>query len=116
MKRSRTTAGEAHSSPPAELEVRPLANRSGLSAAGEVSLTTHQTWASALDVLADRQEDVYLDLAGLTFVDVAGASTLAATALSRGVGRRMVIERPPPSLRRTLDMFWPDLATIEVTG
>ncbi|WP_434600450.1 STAS domain-containing protein [Streptomyces sp. A5-4] len=87
-----------------------------MSAAGEVSLTTHPTWARALDALADRQEDVYLDLARLTFVDVAGASTLAAAALVRGAGRRMVVERPPPSLRRTLDMFWPDLATIEVTG
>lgn len=100
----------------ATLEVSPLPGLTGLSAAGEVSLTTLPTWESALEVLADRPEDVYLELAGLTFVDVAGASTLAATAQRRGAGLRMVVRQPPPSLRRTLDMFWPDLTMIEVTG
>ncbi|WP_251070855.1 hypothetical protein [Streptomyces sp. ISL-96] len=78
-------------------------------------MTTRPPWKCTLELLAGRHENVYLDLSDLTFVDVAGARTPAWTAQRRSAGRWMVIQQPPSS-RRTLEMIWPDLATIEVTG
>ncbi|MET8681886.1 STAS domain-containing protein [Streptomyces sp. NPDC004647] len=99
----------------AVLEVRPLADRIGVRAAGEVSLNTRTAWQRELTTLVGRGDDVYLELSGVTFIDVAGASALAVAAQSLDSGRRMVLDHPPPALRRTLELFWPDLPAIEVT-
>ncbi|PZT69556.1 hypothetical protein DN402_23805 [Streptomyces sp. SW4] len=61
-------------------------------------------------------EDVYyLELSAVTFVDVAGAGELAIAAQRLPDGHRFVLHRPPPTLRRALDMFWPGLPAIEVS-
>ncbi|MEW2082990.1 STAS domain-containing protein [Streptomyces sp. NPDC005283] len=99
----------------AELEICTLKDRPGVHAAGEVTLATRTAWERALDSLVGGSGDVYLDLSAVTFIDVAGMSTVAVAAQHLGTGRRMVLEGPPPTLRRALDMFWPDLAAIEVT-
>ncbi|MDL5201429.1 STAS domain-containing protein [Streptomyces sp. ALI-76-A] len=99
-----------------ELTVSPLGERSGLRVAGEVGLTTHEVWRRALDQAVREDGDVYyLELSAVTFVDVAGAGALATAAQRLGDGRRMVLHQPPPGLRRVLDMFWPDLSSIEVS-
>ncbi|GAA0453137.1 STAS domain-containing protein [Streptomyces stramineus] len=86
-------------------------------ASGEVGLTTRGQWQGALERLLQHDGDAYLELSAVTFVDVAGTSALALTAQRMGAdGRRIVIDRPPSSLRRTLEMFWSDLSAIEVTG
>ncbi|EFE69659.1 MULTISPECIES: STAS domain-containing protein [Streptomyces] len=98
------------------LTVRPLDGCRGVRAAGEVGLATHTVWERALERAVREGEDVYhLELSEVTFVDVAGADALVAAAERLGDGRRFVVRRPPPALRRVLEMFWPDLPTIEVS-
>ncbi|GGL68418.1 hypothetical protein GCM10010129_09720 [Streptomyces fumigatiscleroticus] len=98
------------------LTVSPLAGRRGVRAAGEVGLQTHAIWERVLDRAVREGGTAYcLELSGVTFVDVAGAGALAAAAQRLPAGRRLVLHRPPLALRRVLDMFWPDLATIEVS-
>ncbi|MFD3502616.1 STAS domain-containing protein [Streptomyces sp. NPDC058676] len=109
-----TPSGTAAAVP--ELTVSPLAERSGLRVAGEVGLATHEAWRSVLEQAVREDEDVYyLELSSVTFVDVAGAGALAAAAQQLGEGRRIVLDQPPHTLRRVLEMFWPDLSAIEVS-
>ncbi|MEU9011833.1 STAS domain-containing protein [Streptomyces sp. NPDC048479] len=99
----------------AALEICPLTDRSGVHAAGEITLTTRTAWERTLeDLVGGGGDDVHLDLSAVTFVDVAGASAVAFAAQQLGSGRRMVLTGPPPGLRRALEMFWPGLVAIEV--
>jgi ABC-type transporter Mla MlaB component len=103
--------------PTSALRVLPLTDRPGWQAAGEVSLITRSAWEQALCRLARSDEETcHLELSAVTFVDVAGVSALAMTAQGLPQGRRIVIEEPPATLRRVLDLFWPDLLTVEVIG
>jgi anti-anti-sigma regulatory factor len=54
-----------------------------------------------------------VELSDVVFVDVAGVSALAITAMNLP-GGRVVVEHPPPQLPRVLEMFWPGLDRIEV--
>ena len=95
----------------------PLTDRPGWRAAGEISLLTRPAWERTLDRLARSDEEAcHLELSAVTFVDVAGASALAMTAQGLPRGRRIVLEEPPLTMRRVLDMFWPDLLSVEVMG
>lgn len=99
----------------AVLTVCPLPDRPGVRAAGEISLSTRVTWEAALERLAAPGHEVFhVELSAVTFVDVAGASALALTAQSLGAGRRIVVSRPPLTLRRLLELFWPGLPALEV--
>ena len=101
--------------PAAGLEGGPLRDRAGMRAAGEVSLATQPVWERLLEELVDGDEPVcHLELSAVTFIDVRGAASLAAAARTLGEGRRIVLWRPPASLRRTLELFWPELSMIEV--
>ncbi|MDL5198985.1 STAS domain-containing protein [Streptomyces sp. ALI-76-A] len=98
----------------AALEVSPLPGRSGIRARGEISALTRPSWEQALSELAGRHAGVsYVELSDVAFVDVAGVSALAVTAMSLPDGR-VVVENPPPQLPRVLEMFWPGLDRIEV--
>jgi anti-anti-sigma regulatory factor len=98
------------------LSVSPLTGRSGLRVAGEIGLTTQPIWERALELAVREDEDVYhLELSAVTFVDVAGAGALAAAAQRLSDGRRIVLNRPPATLRRVLEIFWPELSAIEVS-
>ncbi|MEV5509663.1 STAS domain-containing protein [Streptomyces orinoci] len=99
----------------AALDVWPLCERAGLGLSGEVSLPTRVAWEGALATLPGRPGRVYLELSLVTFVDVAGTAALAFTAQRLGSGRRLIVDRPPPSMRRALEAFWSDLPAIEVT-
>ncbi|MET7683194.1 STAS domain-containing protein [Streptomyces sp. NPDC005423] len=95
--------------------MRPLTDRPGWQAAGEINLLTRQAWEQTLHHLALSDEEAcHLELSAVTFIDVAGASALAVTAQGLPQGRRIVLEGPPATLRRVLEMFWPDLPTVEV--
>ncbi|MFD5338951.1 STAS domain-containing protein [Streptomyces hawaiiensis] len=99
------------------LAVFPLAGQRGVRAAGEVGLTTRAIWEGVLEQAVREDEDVYyLELSDVTFVDVAGAGALAAAAGQLRDGRRFVVRRPPPALRRTLDLLWPGQKGIEVSA
>lgn len=96
------------------LEVGPLSGRRGVRATGEINVLTRPSWEAALSVMARCHEDVsYVEMSELQFVDVAGVAALAVTSLNLS-GGRLVLEEPPSELRRILDIFWPDLPTIEV--
>ncbi|WP_030374216.1 STAS domain-containing protein [Streptomyces rimosus] len=97
------------------LTVCPLPDRPGVRAAGEITLSTRTTWEAALERLAGHGHEVFhVELSAVTFVDVAGASVLAVTAQNLGAGRRIVVDRPPVTLRRLLELFWPGLPALEV--
>lgn len=99
------------------LSVLPLKDRPGWQAAGEVSLLTRPAWEQTLcDLARSDEETCHLELSAVTFVDVAGVSALARTAQGLSQGRRIVLEKPPATLRRVLDLFWPDLLSVEVMG
>ncbi|MEE1757426.1 STAS domain-containing protein [Streptomyces sp. SP18CS02] len=106
--------GEAGAPHRAALAVRRIEDRPGVHVSGEVCLSTQTEWQQTLDRLTTSDEDVHMDLSRLTFVDVAGASSLARAAQRLPMGRRIVVSNPPASLVRSLDLFWPDLCGIEV--
>ncbi|MFD5216367.1 hypothetical protein ACFWMH_01625 [Streptomyces tendae] len=96
------------------LDVGPLPGRPGIRASGEINVSTRLSWENALTELSRRHTDVsYVELSGVRFVDVAGVTALAVTAMNLPVGR-VVVERPPPQLPMVLDLFWPSLHRIEV--
>ncbi|MGW1957004.1 STAS domain-containing protein [Streptomyces sp. NPDC001920] len=98
----------------AVLEVRPLPGRPGIRVSGEISASTLPSWERALTELARRHTDVsYVELSEVGFVDVAGVSAFAVTAMNLADGR-IVVEEPPPHLLRVLELFWPGLPGIEV--
>jgi anti-anti-sigma factor len=100
----------------AALEVSSLSGRSGIRVRGEISVLTRLSWEQALSELARRHADVsYVELSDVAFVDVAGVSALAVTAMNLADGR-VVVEHPPPQLPRILEMFWPGLDRIEVAS
>ncbi|MGC5562428.1 STAS domain-containing protein [Streptomyces sp. FR-108] len=99
------------------LQVRPLADRPGWRAAGEISLSTRTAWERALDRLAREEAEVcHLELSAITFVDVAGVSALAVVVQGLPEGRRIMIEQPPAAVGRVLEMFWPGLPGVEVVA
>ncbi|MFD8303284.1 STAS domain-containing protein [Streptomyces sp. NPDC059690] len=101
--------------PAPRLTVFPLPDGAGLRVGGEVGFATLAQWEGALSCAARDSRPVYrLELSALTFVDVAGTDALAAAAQSLDEGRRIVLQQPPTSLRRLLDLFWPGIPTIEV--
>ncbi|MEU9189406.1 STAS domain-containing protein [Streptomyces sp. NPDC048484] len=103
--------------PAGTLQVRPLVDRAGWQAAGEVSLTTRPAWERALGSLAQQDVEVcHLELSAVTFVDVAGVSALAVAAQGLPEGRRIMLEQPPAALGRVLEMFWPGLRGVEVVS
>ncbi|MEU0413458.1 STAS domain-containing protein [Streptomyces griseorubiginosus] len=98
----------------AALEVGPLPGRSGIRARGEISVLTRSSWERALSELARRHAGVsYVELSDVAFVDVAGVTALAVTAMNLPEGT-VVVENPPPQLPRVLELFWPGLDRIEV--
>ncbi|MFJ9038545.1 STAS domain-containing protein [Streptomyces sp. NPDC102406] len=101
----------------AELRFSPLTGRAGLKVAGEICLPTHDTWERALERVVQQSEPSYhLELSAVTFADMAGVTALAVVAQSLDHGRRVVLDRPPASMSRLLDLFWPDLPAIEVSA
>ncbi|MFI7294553.1 STAS domain-containing protein [Streptomyces sp. NPDC050121] len=100
----------------AVLEVGPLSGRPGIRARGEINEATRSPWEEALAGLARQHGDVsYVELSEVGFVDVAGVTALAVTALALR-GGRVVVEHPPPQVPRVLGLFWPSLSRIEVAS
>ncbi|MET9502650.1 STAS domain-containing protein [Streptomyces sp. NPDC006259] len=114
MDGTRDWGNPAHAHGNAVLEVSPLSGRAGIRVSGEINMTTRPSWEGALAELARRHADVsYVELSHVRFVDVAGVSALAVTAMNLP-GGRVVVESPPPQLPRVLALFWPTLHGIEV--
>jgi Anti-anti-sigma regulatory factor (antagonist of anti-sigma factor) len=93
-------------SPEVDLSITPLPDEDGVQLSGMLDATTHEALRSALHALLARRRTWHLRLAGLEFVDVAGATELVRLARDR----RIVLHDPPPSLRRILALCFTDVA------
>ena len=88
------------------LRISPLAGRVGLRLEGEVDLSTVRSLRGALAELTSMDGDVYLELSGLGFIDLSGASVLAGFAAGLGGDRRLLLLDPPLVLRRMIRLLW----------
>lgn len=90
-----------------------LTERAGVAVSGDIDLVAQPVWQQVLDELVSCDaEVVHLDLGGLDFVDVRGATRLVDAARRLAAdGRRLVVHQPPASLRRVLEILWPDTST-----
>ncbi|MGH3508437.1 MAG: STAS domain-containing protein [Nocardioidaceae bacterium] len=67
--------------------------------AGEADFTNHDQLLAALEEAVAGHGDVYLDVSGLTFVDVAATRAFISAAASLPPTRRMVLIEPCHALR-----------------
>ncbi|MEU3558050.1 STAS domain-containing protein [Streptomyces fragilis] len=115
QERTAAAAGPTAATAAPYLAVHPLPEGDGVRLSGEVGLVTRSVWTDVLAGAVRARRCAYvLDLAGVAFVDVAGAEALAAAADRLGTGRRIVLHNPPRTLVRVLEMYWPGLPGIEV--
>lgn len=80
---------------------------------GEIDVATWEALGIGLSALADGA-DVHLDLEDLTFIDVGGVRALARVARALAPEGRLILHEPPDTLRRMLELAWPDAPGIEV--
>ncbi|MFI7003315.1 STAS domain-containing protein [Nocardia sp. NPDC050175] len=85
----------------------------GLRCVGQIDLSTHDAWETALAELPGTP-DIHLELSELTFIDTHGTLILMEATNQAAQGRRVVLHNPPETLVRILELFWPSLPTIEV--
>ncbi|HWC78464.1 MAG TPA: ANTAR domain-containing protein [Pseudonocardiaceae bacterium] len=90
------------------LRVEPFRDGAGLKLCGEIDSSGHERWTSSLDAAVRQHRDVHLDLSDLQFIDGRGVAILVTAARSLERGRWIVVHRPPPMLRRILDLLWPE--------
>jgi anti-anti-sigma factor len=99
------------------LSIVPLdGSPAGLKLIGEVDISNRQQLAAALEPYAHRADDVYLDLEGLTFIDVGGVTMLITFAERLQPTRRLVLRNPPRVLRRIVELAWPDPTPLSMVG
>jgi anti-anti-sigma factor len=92
-----------------DLETSPLSSWTGLRIAGEVDISNHDQFRRALaPVFASGIIAVHLDVSGLRFIDVAGTRELIALMKSHP-HLRLIVHRPPASLRRIVALLWPNV-------
>lgn len=88
-----------------------------LQVAGEIDLNSHGDWEQALRRVTSQSDEVQLDLAELTFIDVRGVTLLVDIVRDLGDGHRIVVNSAPPGLRRVMQVLWPDgVDAIEIKG
>jgi anti-anti-sigma factor len=90
------------------LRIEPFRDGAGLKLGGEVDSTSHERWATSLDWAVRQSRDVHLDMSGLQFIDGRGVAILVSAARSLPKGRWLVLHRPPPMVRRILELLWPE--------
>jgi anti-anti-sigma factor len=98
------------------LTLTPVYDPAGLRVAGDIDLSNTAAWQSALAAVADRADEVRLDLAGLGFIDVQGVRALARTAADMADGHCLVVDSAPPELLRMLRLSGWDRITGLVIG
>ena len=74
---------------------------------GEVDLATREQFKSALAQTLGSHGDTVLDLAGVTFMDTHAVTAVVHCANRLfAEGGRLIVYRPPRSLRRILEVLW----------
>jgi anti-sigma B factor antagonist len=72
---------------------------------GELDPVTTPLLARRLaEILADRPQRLVFDMAGVGFIDCAAARLIVGTSRFLPAGRRPVIRRPSPAVRRMLEL------------
>jgi hypothetical protein len=92
------------------LRIEPLGDgRPGVRLVGELDLSDRDRVAATLDDLPVSDGEVHLELAELSFIDVAGTRALLAAAdrLHHRYGTRVVVHHPPATLTRILRRYDP---------
>jgi anti-anti-sigma regulatory factor len=93
---------------PGALAIHPLHGRTGLRLAGEADCAARDRLHAALAALpADRAGDIHLDLTGLRFIDLCCTRELVAIT-ERHPGVRIIVYRPPATLRRIIALLYPE--------
>ncbi|GAA2408334.1 hypothetical protein GCM10010420_40770 [Streptomyces glaucosporus] len=97
------------------LGATPLEDRTGFRLRGGADADTRAVLRGVLDALVRLPGPVvHLDLSGTDFVDTASVAALAAVAAAeRTRGRRVVLHRPPHSLRRVAALFADECGALE---
>ena len=86
-----------------------------LRVSGEVDLANAEDLAAAFEGLENQEEDVELDLGGLTFIDSTGIRQLILLARRLPPGRSLVIRAPTAAVRRTFEIAGiPDIPQIRL--
>lgn len=89
----------------------------GLKLIGEVDISNRQQLVDALEPYVHKEEqDLYLELEDLSFIDVGGVSVLVGVAERLSPQRRLVLGHPPRVLRRILELAWPDPAPMSMVS
>jgi len=96
------------------LSIQALDGRAGLRLVGEVDLHSRGILEQALAAALEHGGDVHLELAGLGFIDVGGATLFVRAASQLGDNRRLVLHQPSDTLRRIIHLLWGPLPTIEM--
>jgi len=87
------------------LRITPTFDPHGLRVTGAVDLTTSGALASTLRLAANWPgPKLHVDLGELEFIDVAGVREIVRAAEMLGPGRRLVVERLAPPLRRVFEL------------
>jgi anti-anti-sigma factor len=92
--------------PSSRLTVAPLPDRPGLSLSGEIDLSTRAVLEAALESVASYDTDIHLDLAGVGFIDVGGATVLMRAADRCPPGKHVVLHHVSPRLQKLIDLLW----------
>ncbi len=88
------------------LTISVLTGRVGLRLDGDVDMSCRDQLRTALLALPPGASPVHLELAGLNFIDVAGARELVALVQAEP-HPRLILHDPPGSLRRIIALLWP---------
>ena len=87
---------------------------------GEVDIATSEMFRSIVDVVVgdadgtSQRRRAHLDLAGVEFIDVAGARVLVAAATDNGHSVELVVQHPPPMLKRIVELAWGHVAGLKL--
>jgi anti-anti-sigma factor len=98
------------------LTLTPDYDPAGLRVAGDIDLSNTAAWQEALAAVADRADEVRLDMAGLGSIDVQGVRALARTVAGMADGHRLVVASAPPELLPMLALSGWDRITNPVIG
>jgi anti-sigma B factor antagonist len=85
---------------------------------GEVDITTCDLFESVVNAAVEDCDGSYpgvgahLDLAGIEFIDVAGARVLVAAATAVRGGFELIVHRPPAMLVRIVELGWGKVAAL----
>ena len=91
--------------PPIVIEAVMTARTAAIVIRGELDPATTPLLARRLaQIMADSPKRLVFDMAGVGFIDCAAARLIVGTGQCLPLGRRPVIRRPSPAVRRTLEL------------